>query len=70
MSDLVSSLLIFTIIKTILRMLCSIATLDREWRTPWTQNESNRATYKKTEVRNSLGFSFEIRKIPLRFKQH
>ena len=25
---------------------------------------------KKTEVRNSLGFSFEVRKIPLRFKHH
>jgi hypothetical protein len=25
---------------------------------------------KKMEVRNSQGFSFEIRKIPLRFKQH
>ena len=25
---------------------------------------------KKTEVRNSRGFSFEVRKIPLRFKHH
>jgi hypothetical protein len=25
---------------------------------------------KKPEVRNSLGFSFEVRKIPLRFKHH
>jgi hypothetical protein len=25
---------------------------------------------KKTEVQNSQGFSFEVRKIPLRFKQH
>jgi hypothetical protein len=25
---------------------------------------------KKTEVRNSRGFRFEVRKIPLRFKQH
>jgi hypothetical protein len=26
--------------------------------------------FKKTEVRNSQGFSFEVRKIPLRFKHH
>jgi hypothetical protein len=34
-----------------------------EYLTPWTQSESNSATYKKTEVRNSLGFRFEVRKI-------
>ena len=28
----------------------------------------NSATYEKTEVRNSRGFSFEVRKIPLRIK--
>jgi hypothetical protein len=40
-------------------------------RTPWTHSESNIATNKKkVEVRNSRGFSFEVRKIPPRFKQH
>ena len=33
-------------------------------------SESNSATYKKTEVRNSQGFSFEVMEIPLKFKQH
>ena len=39
-----------------------------EWRTPCTQSERNSATYEKTEVRNSRGVSFEVRKIPLRFR--
>jgi hypothetical protein len=33
------------------------------------QSESNNATYKKMEVRNSRGFSCEVRKILLRFQK-
>ena len=40
-----------------------------EYPTPWTQSESNSATYEKTEVRNSQGFRFEVRKILLKLSR-
>jgi hypothetical protein len=50
-------------------MLCSIAgttTLDREWRTPWTQNESNRATYKKNRSSIKMKINHDFPHIPWR----
>ena len=41
-----------------------------EYPTLWTQSESNSATYKKNGSSDLSGFGFEVRKIPLRFKQH